>query len=315
MTVAASSDVSIVCAADAQYFPLLKDLVDSIAIDPVASRFALSVLDLGLTDAHRAWLQVQGATVKAPGWDMDFPGRERIPAFFQAMTARPFLPKHFPGYAVYLWIDADAWVQDGTVLDWYVRAARRGLLAITPEVDRAYSSFYKRPKLFGWGQNFKAYRFAFGWRIADRLARYPILNSGVFALAAEAPHWALWAQRLNEALNRRRLRRLDIRGLELKLVEQTALNRVVHGDKASATFLPAVANWFCGKGAPMYDAVAGRLVEPNEPHAPLGVVHLAGHRIQEKVFNLKSLAGSEATSKLTFSAIRALGAMEPAHDG
>jgi len=61
------------------------------------------------------------------------------------MTARPYLPKHFPGHAVYLWIDADAWVQDDTVLDIFVSGARRGMLAVVPEVDRGYWTIHKRP--------------------------------------------------------------------------------------------------------------------------------------------------------------------------
>lgn len=299
-------DVAIVCAADAQYFPLLKDLVESIRADRIASGFALAVLDLGLSEENRAWLSERGATLKEPGWDIDFPGRRHLPSYFRAMIARPFLPRYFPGYAVYLWIDSDAWIQDGQVLEWYVRAARKGLLAVTPELDRAYSSTYKRPKLFGWGQNFKAYRAAFGWRVADRLARNPILNSGVFALAADAPHWQSWARTAHAAYNRPRLRRPGRDNMPFFLIDQTTFNYTVFGDNLPATFLPAVANWFCGKGTPWYDRARRCFVEPHEPHTPLGILHLAGDRIQDKVFAVPTTDGDTIMTRLTYSAFRAL---------
>lgn len=306
------SDVALVCAADGGYFGLLSGLVRSIRADPTARRMALSVLDLGLEPGQIAWLAGQGATVRAPDWDLDFPGRARFPRWFRAMTARPFLPRHFPGHAVYLWIDSDAWVQDGSVLTHYVAAARLGKLAIVPELDRAYFNHYRRPKLLGWDQNHKAMAFAYGLAAANRLGRYPILNSGVFALAAEAPHWALWAEALERALNRRRLGRLSTDRLMVKIIEQTALNSVVFADwkaptrRAPATFLPAWANWLCGKATPMFDPAGGHLVEPHAPHRPLGVVHLAGAGVQSRTFRLSTPDGGAVETMLTFEAVEAL---------
>ena len=51
---------------------------------------------------------------------------------FKAQFARPFLPRHFPGYETYLWIDADAWLQDWRAVELYVAAACGDRLAITP---------------------------------------------------------------------------------------------------------------------------------------------------------------------------------------
>lgn len=306
MTDEVTGGAVIVSAADAPYFPLLADLVESVQADSLASRLKLAVLDLGLTGEQRDWLTARKAQLAVPGWDVDFPGRDRMPSWFRAQTARPFLPKYFPGHDIYLWIDADAWVQDGRVLTWYLRAARRGLLAITPELDRSYVTSYKRPKILGWGQNFRAYRYSYGFRVADRLARNPILNVGVLGLSHDAPHWTLWGAALERGLTRRRLRRPQLENLSFKLCEQTALNYVVFHDRAPATFLPAAANWFCGKGTPMYDTQTGRLVEPHEPHEAIGIVHLAGHRIQDKAFSVKTLQGGAVTTRLTYGAIRSL---------
>jgi hypothetical protein len=63
--------------------------------------------------------------------------RNRQP-HLRAITARPFLPKYFPGHETYLWMDADTWLQEWYPIDWYVAAAADGRLAIAPQVDRAY---------------------------------------------------------------------------------------------------------------------------------------------------------------------------------
>ena len=103
--------------------------------------------------------------------------------------ARPFLPRHFPGYEMYFWLDADAWLQDWRVVELYCAAAG---------TRQAGDHARDRPRLqaplqaaeavrldLAW----KNYREAFGWRVADRLGRNPMVNGGVFALHRDAPHW------------------------------------------------------------------------------------------------------------------------------
>jgi len=309
------SKTTIVCAADANYFGLLEGLIESVQNNPIASQMPLSILDLGLAADQVAWIEELGGTVVAPIWDIEFPGVGEAPNFFKAMTARPHLRDYFPDYDTYLWIDSDAWVQDDSILPYFVRASCRGELAIVPELDRAYSAFYKRPKRYGKTQNHKAFRYAFGLKAADRLARNPILNSGVFGLAKDAPHWDLWKMALTNALNRRRLKKGTVANLNFRIIEQTSLNYVVFADKAPTTFLPAYCNWFCGKGAPMFDTERGVLVEPNEPFQPIGIIHLAGHNIQEKLFDLKTVDGKSVQTRLTYhDVMQASQKMKPEND-
>ncbi len=302
----ATGHSAIICTAgDAGYFPLLRGLFLSLAEGPVSRAVALGVLDLGLAPDQRAWLATRGATLAVPDWDVDFPGRERAPAYYRAMTARPHLPRYFPGHDLLLWLDADTWVQDDSVLGWFTAAAARGELAIVPELDRSYWTMFKPPKL--WGQNQKAFAWSYGPRAGYRLGRNPILNSGAFALPAAAPHWGLWAEALRRALQRRRLRgRTPPWPMNFFLAEQTALNYVVFADRQPTTLLPALANWFVAKGHPMWDAARGLLVEPNAPHAPLGVVHLAGTNVKDRVWRLKSLQGGAVEVRATWDEVSAL---------
>ena len=281
---------TIATAADAGYFPLLRDLVTSIRDKPQGRQAPLSVLDLGLAADHLAWLEHQGATVVAPDWDVTFPGMETTPRVLRAQVSRPFLPKHFPGYDIYLWIDADAWVQDWRVIELYLSVARQGELAIAAEIDRAYKRHYKRPKIFGWTLTYKCYRTAFGWRAAERLGRNPMLNVGAFALRADAPHWDVWIRLLAEVLQRTRF----------IFVEQIALNYGIFALHLPTNILPAYCNWMVGDAAPAYDPKRRYFVEPYAPYEPLGIVHLAGADQKDKDFVLRRLGGGEIRTRLRY---------------
>jgi hypothetical protein len=289
------SGLIVVSAADSGYFPLLRDAVSSVrALNPGVP---IGVLDLGLKGDEIAWLETQAVRVVGPGWDVDFPGRERMPDTFKAQVARPFLPRHFPGHEMYFWLDADAWLQEWRAVELYSAAAGRDRLAITLELDRAYKRHYKRPKLFGMNLVWKTYREAFGWRVAERLGRNPTANVGVFALHREAPHWGAWARRMTQVLQRTRF----------FFAEQIALNYAIFGDGLPVNFLPAYCNWAVGDALPRYDAARGLFVEPYAPHEVIGVMHLAGPDQKSGVFRLTRLdGGGTVETSLRFGESRAL---------
>jgi hypothetical protein len=284
----------IASGSDSGYFPLLRDTVLSI----LAQRrsVAVGVLDFGLAPDQRAWLADRVTHLVRPGWDLDFPDRERTPETRKAQLSRPFLRRHFPGYATYLWIDADAWLQDWRAIELYVAAAGHDKLAITSEIDRSYKRHYKRPKVFGWTLSWKCYREAFGWRVADRLGRNPILNCGVFALHHDAPHWDAWARVITQVAQRTRF----------FYIEQTALNYVIFAEHLPVNLLPAYCNWMPGDATPAFDAARGRFVEPYAPHEVIGVMHLAGEAQKSHIFRLRQLDGGEVNTSLRYSETRAL---------
>jgi hypothetical protein len=289
-----AAELIIASAADSGYFPLLQDAV--LSVRALRPEVPIGVFDLGLAAAERAWLADRVTHVVRPEWDFAFPNRERAAEVLKAELARPFLPRYFPGYEMYFWLDADAWLQDWRVVELYCAAAGKDRLAITPEIDRAYKRHYKRQKLFGINLQWKSYREAFGWRVADRLGRNPMVNGGVWALHAEAPHWAAWRRILAQVLQR----------TSFTPAGQTALNYAIFAERLPVNFLPAYCNWMPGDAAPAFDPARRRFVEPHAPHEIIGVMHLAGAEQKTNLFRLNQLGGGTVDTALRYGATREL---------
>ena len=155
---------------------------------------------------------------------------------------------------------------------------------------------YKRPKLFGLTLTWKNYREAFGWRVADRLGRNPMVNCGVFALRADAPHWHIWGRIIERVAQRTRF----------FFAEQTALNYAIFAEHLPVDFLPAYCNWMPGDAAPAFDAQRGLFVEPFSPHEVIGIMHLAGPDQKTHVFRLNRLDGGCVETSLRYGDSRAI---------
>ncbi|WP_238474886.1 hypothetical protein [Azospirillum cavernae] len=259
---------AIATAGDGAYFPLLQGLVRSIRAFPQGAGVPIVVLDLGLGTEERRWLTDEGARLVAPGWDHPFD--RPMPEYFKAMVSRPHLPRHVPDAAVILWLDADCWVQDWSAIELLLAGAAATGFAIVPELDRAYTPFYDGAPyahhLHDW------YKACFDEATARRLFAYPLLNCGVFAARRDAPHWALWARLLAESLRR----------TVLFVSEQVALNLALRTGGLPFSQLPARCNWICFRATPFSSADGRLLLEPELPHAPLGILHLAGYPLPRK---------------------------------
>ena len=95
---------------------------------------------------------------------------------YLSRAARPFLPELIRGYAVYVWLDADTWVQQPLGLRWLIDATKGEDLAAVPTIHPAYK-FTDRDR--SW--LYKRYRMAFG----DSLARE--LSSDLMLTRASSP--------------------------------------------------------------------------------------------------------------------------------
>lgn len=258
----------VITAGNVAFFELAQGCIQSIRDRSEGRDVTLGFLDLGCSDEQRAWLSTHVEFVRTPEWEFEFPNRDKVPSYLCGLLARPFLRRYFPDRDVYVWLDADAWVQDWRAVELLMQGARRRQgLAIVPELDRGFQMQYGHlPRWWeiveGW------YAEAFDRDLAQQLRSFPLLNAGVFALHEKAPHWSVWEMCLREALRR---------GCTL-LTDQMALNLVVYGQGLfpRTELLPAWVNWTCHAGLPAWDAAKSQLVEPYLPHTPIGILHLTG---------------------------------------
>jgi len=271
-----------ITGGDAGYFDLMKDCIASVQCVPEGRALALGILDCGLTGEQRAWCLDRGATLVVPGWDFDFPGRDKLKDGYKALTARPFLTRYFPGFDLYLWIDGDCWVQQGDAIALFLAAARTGALAVAPEIHRSMRHYHH-----AWGEFSAvcgaAYESCFDKATAERLVRYPMINAGVFALAAGAPHWQGWATVLGEALQR-----------STDMTDQMALNVLVYDQGFACEPLPSRCNWPVHHATPAWDAARSLFVEPAMPYDPLGILHLTIYTKRLAALDVRELGGPHA---------------------
>ena len=129
----------IVSLADANYFPLLEELVDSIKRFKESEKVAICILDAGLTSEQKEKLSKKVDEIKSAEWDIEVSDfKVRGKEWLKSQVSRAFLPKYFPNYEKYLWIDCDAWVNDWNCVELYFKACDNGKLGITQTIGPGY---------------------------------------------------------------------------------------------------------------------------------------------------------------------------------
>ncbi|MBT3693612.1 glycosyltransferase [Candidatus Pelagibacter sp.] len=262
----------IVSLADSNYFELLDELVDSIKSFEKSKETAICILDAGLTIDQKKILSKKVDEIKPAEWDIEVPtikvlGKE----WLKSQVSRAFLPKYFPNYEKYLWIDCDAWVNDWSSIELYFKACENGKLGITQTLGPGYKIMSKVNWLFGKvaiikSQNFKhAIKSKIGITKARKLAFAPHINIGVFSLEKNSPGWSSWQKNLEQTLKSGNI--FGSEGL--------AINMSVYIDNLETEFLPLGCNWIASNLLPKFDETLNTFVEPYLPNYKIGIMHLA----------------------------------------
>ena len=226
----------IVSLADSNYFNLLNELVDSIINFPESKNLDICILDAGLTEEQKNILSKKVKEIKKAEWDIKVPGyKVGDKEWLKSQVSRAFLPKYFPGFKKYIWIDADAWVNSWYAIELYLKGCENKKLAIATSADRSYGRVLRADWVIGSfarikSQNYKhAKSSGFSEKIAREVALKPHLNIGVFSLEREAPHWGVWQNNLKKALS----------SGQIWGSEQIAMNITIYCDKLDVEILPA----------------------------------------------------------------------------
>ena len=293
----------IVSLADANYFELINELIDSILRFEKSKETAVCILDAGLTEDQKSILSKKVDEIKSAEWDIKVPsfkvmGKE----WLKSQVSRAFLPKYFPGYRKYLWIDADAWVNKWETIELYFKGSDNNKLAISTSADRSYGRVLRAEWLIRSiavikSQNYKhAKSSGFSEDIARKVALMPHLNIGVFCLNFDAPHWEVWQKNLKKALS----------SGKIFGSEQVAMNVTIYVDNLEIEILPAYCNWTLTNRI-KFDTEKNSLVEFYLPNHEIGIMHLAGKTSDHIRYNknylsdIQTLDGKIIKKSLRFS--------------
>ena len=297
---------AIVTLADSNYFELLQELVNSIKSHEESKNVSICVLDAGLTNKQANSIKEKVHSIKKAEWDINVPnykvaGKE----WLKSQVSRAFLPKYFPEFDKYLWIDCDAWVNSWNVVDMYFKACNNGKLGITQSVGQGYRVLSKVNWLFGKlalikSQNYKhAKKSGFAESTARKIAFAPHINIGVFSLEKQSSCWEIWQDLLKKALSSGKV--FGSEGL--------AINIAVYDKNIDVEFLPTYCNWIASNVLPKYDEDKKTFVEPYLPHNKIGIMHLAAGiwsnnkdmRVDNNVkIKIKTIQGKQIAKSLRF---------------
>tara|TARA_B110001454_G_scaffold198190_1_gene202164 strand:+ start:1423 stop:2331 length:909 start_codon:yes stop_codon:yes gene_type:complete len=296
----------IISLADSNYFELLNELIDSIIRFKQSKEVAICILDAGLTDDQKSILKDKVDEIKSAEWDIDVPGFKVIgKEWLKSQVSRAFLPKYFPSYEKYLWIDCDAWVNDWNSIELYFKACEKGKLGITQTLGPGYRIMSKVNWLVGKiaiikSQNFKhAIKSKIGLDKARKLAFVPHINIGVFSLEKNSPGWKSWQTNLEQTLKSGNI--FGSEGL--------AINMSVYIDGLETEFLPLNCNWIASNLLPKFDEELNTFVEPYLPNYKIGIMHLAAGiwqgdrdmRLDKEVkIDIKTLQNNSKSKSLRF---------------
>ena len=263
---------TIVSLADEKYFGLLEELIDSIKRFPESKNIAICILDAGLNENQIDKIKNKVDEIKKAEWDIEVSAiKVRGKEWLKSQVSRAFLPKYFPNYKKYLWIDCDAWVNDWSSVELYLKACANGKLGITQSLGPGYKILSKVKWLFGKlaivkSQNFKhAISSKISIDKARKLAFAPHINIGVFSLEKNSDCWNVWQKNLQQTIKHGRL--FGSEGL--------AINLSVYVDDVETEFLPLGCNWITSNLLPKFDENKKEFVEPYLPNNKIGIIHLA----------------------------------------
>ena len=293
---------TIISLADANYFNLINELIDSINRFEESKEVDICIMDAGLTGEQIKILEKKVFQIKKAKWDIIVPDSKiKGKEWLKSQVSRAFLPNYFPGYKKYLWIDADAWVNSWYAIELYFQGCENKKLAIATSADRSYGRLLRVDWMFGGfakikSQNYKhAKSSGFSEKISREVALKPHLNIGLFSLENNAPHWEIWQGNLRKALS----------SGKIWGSEQIAMNITIYSDKLDVEILPAYCNWTYLEIL-KFDKKKNTFVEPYLPNHEIGIIHLAGknndniRNNKNYISKIKTLDGEVIEKSLRF---------------
>lgn len=284
---------NVVClCCDANFFNLAKGTILSmLELYPQRDLFDITFTDIGLTDEQRNWLTERDIIVR----HFDDTGIfTSLPDYFQnyhkSLVIRPFLPKIYPGYDVYIQCDTDIWLQNAECLKTYIDYATRYApnIAIVPTVDLSYTFNYSHYSQDNYGRFIDIMQSWYTANYDEHIKGYmygrALFSAGIFALHVNSDIWKRWAREFEVIYSKD----LSDKMWAMHLSEQCALNKVIY-ETGQFTPLNATYNYNCHIGKMKRDPETGKVVIDYPPYLEIGAIHLTVSNRYMKTYIEKGL--------------------------
>ena len=296
-----SKNKIIISSSDNKYFFLIKELYLSLKNNGILDEYDFAILDTGLDLNQKNYFKDHNVLVKSAEWNVEVPkykilGRENL----KTQVARAFLPDYFNNYKLYIWLDADMWLNDNESFYLYEKGALSDKLTIVPQSDRAYVKNANVEWLFGFPKKIKTINYkniskSISKSLGRKYAFHSTLNAGAFAINDNVNIWKCFQKNIKLAAKKGRIFGTD----------QVALALSIYEDGLPSEFLPAYCNWMCEFNMPKFDSEKGQFVEPYIPNHPIALVHLAGLddiRLDKNILSdVETLDGLQIKKSLRFN--------------
>ena len=267
-----SKEKIIISSSDSNYFFLIKELHSSLKNNGILDEYDFAILDTGLDLKQKNYFKDHSVLIKSAEWNVKVPkykilGRENL----KTQVARAFLPDYFDNYKLYIWLDADMWLNDIEGFYLYEKGALNDKLTIVPQSDRAYVKSANVEWLFGFPKKIKTINYkniskSISKSLGRKYAFHSTLNAGAFAINNNVNIWKCFQKNIKLAAKKGRIFGTD----------QVALALSIYEDGLPSEFLPSYCNWMCEFNMPKFDNKKKQFVEPYIPNHPIALVHLAG---------------------------------------
>lgn len=275
MQASSSAKTAIVFSCDENYVPLARGLVLSLrALGYPRQDFDLVLIDIGCSKRSLEWMETNEVVIKSLPIDI-IPSSilSLIEPYQRALVMRPWLPEILTGYDLYIWFDADTWLQNDDVVKVICKAQNviQGRIFIAPGISHYNASIYDDMSKIIQMQSIWFKTCYQESDLSDPFSKMMHYSCGVFGISRMSAIWNLWKEEILITYPRVAERYKPL----LHLAEQTALNFIVHRDNTLLARMDPLFNFHCNSGGAIRlnrDEVVTYTVIPVRR---IGVVHLA----------------------------------------
>jgi len=264
--------IAIITGSDENYFPFLKNLVNSLNKYNCLDACDLCILDVENNSDYLNEIKNQISKKEKANFSLNFKFKDKK-NWFKLLTERPFMKDYFPGYKRYIWMDADTEVLSLDGIKNILKACEHKDLAIAPEINESYvfknnkfgikkifKSFYR---ISGW--SFKNYKKYFSDNLGENLFFKPLFNNGVFCMDSKSEIWDLWKTEYQNALNKAE----TSYGIK---TDQLSLNKIIYENFDKISILDSTNNWIISKSEKI-KKIEENFYTPSFPNRKINILH------------------------------------------